>query len=163
MEDTTINDVVKNGDNTTGRKTKRKLKEVDTFQPENFNVAGEAMADVLFREIPTEPGRGTALEKLPVVKSSINNAPSNPNLITAYRFVFGKKYGASPQINHMRTRLLEFSGYLQPLEVKNYDDEKQDAADSRVEVKQTHTISWCDLTGLMNLSCWLLPSCFFLT
>ena len=139
MEDTTKNDAVNNEENnTTGRKTKRKLKEVDTFQPENFNIAGETMADTLFVKVPTERGRGTVLEQLPVVKSSINNAPSNPNLITAYKFVFGKKYGASPQINHMRTRLLEFSGYLQPLEVENYDDEKQDAADSRVEVRQTH-------------------------
>mmetsp|Transcript_61246 Transcript_61246/g.149928 ORF Transcript_61246/g.149928 Transcript_61246/m.149928 type:complete len:370 (+) Transcript_61246:126-1235(+) len=138
MEDTTKNDnaVIDHENNTattTGRKTKRKLKEVDTFQPDNFNAAGESMADVLFHQLPTEPGRGTSLDQLPVVKSSITQAPSNPNLITAYKFVFGKKYGASPQINHMRTRLLEFSGYLQPLVVENYDDEKQDAADTRTE------------------------------
>jgi hypothetical protein len=112
-----------------GGRGKRKHVEVDAFQPENFN----ATADIATLLIESEPGRGTKLDELPAVKSSISHAMKQ-DLVAAYRFLYGQKNGF-PQMKDMKTRLLQFSGYLPPLPMENYDDEKQEVEDEAVEVR----------------------------
>lgn len=126
-----------------GGRGKRKHKEVELFQPTDY-LATPFETETLLSQMETEPGRGTKLQDLDICKSCLVNAPSNPNIITAYKFLFGKKYGLSPQIQMMKTRLLEFSGYLPPLNlVENYDDEKQDSIDEKLEVTCKRLIPGC--------------------
>jgi hypothetical protein len=119
---------------------KRKRRESKGFEPEDFTMASERAA-VKAAKIRNQ-GRGVKLGDIPAVKAAIEKVPTtSEDLPFAYTFVFSNR--GLPAKKEMKSRLLDFSGYLPPPpKGKTMTQEEIDAGDEKHEVWK-HFVSVC--------------------
>ena len=109
---------------------KRKRRESKSYEPDDFTMASHNHT-LKLSSVPK--GRGKKLGDIPAVKSSMNKYKLNTEeLLFAYKFVFSNRGTANKKA--MKSKLLEFSGYLPPLPKGKYNKEQQDEKDEVFEV-----------------------------